>query len=676
MESYLSLVRKVLDEGVIKENRTGIPTKYIPAAIFEHDMKTGFPLLTSKKMSYKSIFSELEFFIKGIHNKKWLKERKNHIWDEWCSPDKVPYGTDKETQKRMAEEDELGPIYGFQWRNFNGDYTNYKKYRIDTNPMEAQVSYTVEIYNNNIWLRYIEPGDDNDMKETFKLVCPLPDKVDLDDIKEIKIAPPYDYAFVLTKSGVLYMYKEDGKGGTERKWIKHNKKITKIMIDNFNYQFEFSLIMFDVNYNITIMYYDGNGGCLETIKKSVKYSREPTIPFTDDNFKLFVVSIRILYITNGVDLYSLEYTDYEKYDLMVLKHILSTAKGEKITDVFSIKNGDDYIHILVLDNNTLIPMDNLKEYIELKIQYKMTDQLTGIFKQPFYTPKTLVTNRNIIKIGTWEYDECRKDCVSALMLMSNNKLYKIELEVIKIRPNTIYEIQLKELDVLLNREGVTNFYINNNNEVNHTDSRSYIHTVAIETKKGFYVNGCISKHLDSKKRVSVVKTNGFINVKEIYGETPDQLKICIDTMKSNPDSRRMIVSAWNPAQLKSMALPPCHTGFQIIVNKEQRYFDLIWSQRSCDLMLGIPYNIASYAALMHLIELETGYTANKLYGHLSDIHIYTNHYTGAVAQTLRPTHKLPKIITKNFSSIYDWEYTDTIIEDYVSEDKIVFEIAI
>jgi thymidylate synthase len=93
-------------------------------------------------------------------------------------------------------------------------------------------------------------------------------------------------------------------------------------------------------------------------------------------------------------------------------------------------------------------------------------------------------------------------------------------------------------------------------------------------------------------------------------------------------------------------------------------------------MLGIPYNIASYAALMHLIELETGYTANKLYGHLSDIHIYTNHYIGAVAQTLRPTHKLPKIITKNFSSIYDWEYTDTIIEDYVSEDKIEFEIAI
>ncbi|HQL12398.1 MAG TPA: thymidylate synthase, partial [bacterium] len=361
---------------------------------------------------------------------------------------------------------------------------------------------------------------------------------------------------------------------------------------------------------------------------------------------------------------------------MVLKHILTTAKSEKITDVFSIKNGDEHIHILVLDNNTLIPMDNLTLYDKLKIQYKMADELTEIFKQPSYTPKTLVTSHNIIKIGTWEYDECRKNCVSAPVLMSNNKLYKIDLEVIKNKPNTIYEIQLKELDVLLNKEEITNFYINNNNEFMHTDSHSYIHTVAVETKRGFYVNGCISKHLDSKKRVSVVKTNGFINVKEIYGETPDQLKICIDTMKSNPDSRRIIVSAWNPAQLKSMALPPCHTGFQIIVNKEQRYFDLIWSQRSCDLMLGIPYNIASYAALMHLIELETGYTANKLYGHLSDIHIYTNHYTGAVAQTLRPTHKLPKIITKNFSSIYDWEYTDTIIEDYVSEDKIEFEIAI
>lgn len=122
MKAYLDIVRKILDEGVKKEDRTGVGTIAIPGAMFEHDMSEGFPLLTTKSVPLRLVASELEFFIKGITDKEWLRGKKNHIWDDWCSPDIVPYGHDEETQKRMAEERELGPIYGWQWRNFGAKY--------------------------------------------------------------------------------------------------------------------------------------------------------------------------------------------------------------------------------------------------------------------------------------------------------------------------------------------------------------------------------------------------------------------------------------------------------------------------------------------------------------------------------------------------------------------------
>ena len=127
MIAYKQVVRRVLNEGKIKENRTGVNTFAIAGAMFEHDMAKGFPLLTTKFVPFNLVASELEFFLKGITDKKWLQDRNNHIWDEWCSPTKVAYGHDKETKKQMLEERDLGPIYGSQWRNFNMQYRGYKK---------------------------------------------------------------------------------------------------------------------------------------------------------------------------------------------------------------------------------------------------------------------------------------------------------------------------------------------------------------------------------------------------------------------------------------------------------------------------------------------------------------------------------------------------------------------
>src|SRR3989344_4297742 len=125
MKAYLDIVKNVLEKGELVSTRQGWNAHTIAGAIFEHDMSTGYPLLTTKKMPFRLIATELEFFIKGITDKQWLLDRNNHIWDEWANPKKAPYGHDQAAKKRMLEERDLGAIYGFQWRHFNAAYENY-----------------------------------------------------------------------------------------------------------------------------------------------------------------------------------------------------------------------------------------------------------------------------------------------------------------------------------------------------------------------------------------------------------------------------------------------------------------------------------------------------------------------------------------------------------------------
>ena len=160
------------------------------------------------------------------------------------------------------------------------------------------------------------------------------------------------------------------------------------------------------------------------------------------------------------------------------------------------------------------------------------------------------------------------------------------------------------------------------------------------------------------------------------GQGIDQLKKIIETLKTNPTDRRMIVSAWNPEQMDQMALPPCHYQFQVVAIKDK--LNLLWSQRSVDVMLGLPFNIASYGLLLHLLAKETGFNEGRLVGFLGDVHIYENHANGAKEQLTRDPDKypLPKIETKNFKSIFDWQFEDTELIDYQGYPSIKFEIAV
>jgi len=288
MKAYLDIVKKILDTGIEKKDRTGTGTIAIAGAMFEHDMEDGFPLLTTKSVPLRLVASELEFFLKGISDKKWLQERDNHIWDEWCSPEIVPYAHDKETKKKMLEERDLGPIYGWQWRHFGAEYKDYK-------------------------------------------------------------------------------------------------------------------------------------------------------------------------------------TDYT-------------------------------------------------------------------------------------------------------------------------------------------------------------------------------------------------------------GQGVDQIKKLIHSLKTNPDSRQMLVLAWNPLDVDKVIPPFCHYGFQVTVLDGK--LNLMWNQRSIDVALGLPFNIASYGLLLHLLAKESGLKEGKLVGFLGDTHIYKNHIEGLKEQLTRKPMELPTIKTNNFTSIFDWQYTDSEVENYEHHPRIKFEIAV
>lgn len=288
MEEYLRIVNRILSEGVLKQNRTGVPTYTIFGEKFEHKMSMGFPLLTTKRIPFRLVASELEFFIKGITDKQWLQERNNHIWDEWCNPQKVPYGHDEDTKRRMKEERDLGPIYSFQWRHFGAAY-----------------------------------------------------------------------------------------------------------------------------------------------------------------------------------------------------------------------NGP------------------------------------------------------------------------------------------------------------------------------HADYR---------------------------------------------GKGVDQLEKLVQALKQNPEDRRMVVTAWNPINLPQMALPPCHYSFQ--VDAIDNTLNLAWNQRSVDVMLGEPFNIAFYGLLQHLLAKESGLKEGKLVGFLGDVHVYQNHIAGAREQLSREPRLLPQIVTEHFSSIFDWKYTDTALHNYNPHPVIKMEVAV
>ena len=162
---------------------------------------------------------------------------------------------------------------------------------------------------------------------------------------------------------------------------------------------------------------------------------------------------------------------------------------------------------------------------------------------------------------------------------------------------------------------------------------------------------------------------------DYQGGTIDQIKNVLNQIKNNPDSRRMIVSAWNVAEVEKMALPPCHTMFQFYVADGKLSLQLY--QRSADTFLGVPFNIASYALLLQMMAQVTGLEAGDFIHSTGDTHLYLNHLEQAKLQLTRTPKKLPVMkLNPDVKDLFNFQYEDFQLEGYDPWDHIKAEVSV
>lgn len=159
------------------------------------------------------------------------------------------------------------------------------------------------------------------------------------------------------------------------------------------------------------------------------------------------------------------------------------------------------------------------------------------------------------------------------------------------------------------------------------------------------------------------------------GQGIDQIQQAIDTIQKDPTSRRIIVSAWNVADLPKMKLPPCHAFFQFHVGGDGTFLDLQLYQRSADLALGVPFNIASYALLQSMIAQECGLTPRHFVHTLGDAHVYLNHVEGLKTQLAREPFPLPRLVLAKKKTL-EMRFEDIALEGYQHHPFIKFPVAV
>jgi thymidylate synthase len=191
--------------------------------------------------------------------------------------------------------------------------------------------------------------------------------------------------------------------------------------------------------------------------------------------------------------------------------------------------------------------------------------------------------------------------------------------------------------------------------------------------------------MDRRKKLGRVYGVQWRNWRKVIGAWPDctidydyvdQLQNAINTIRKNPVDRRMVVTAWNPGELDEMALPPCHMFYQFYVDCD--YLDIQVYQRSADVFLGLPFDIASYATLLSMVAMITGKKPGRLIYVLGDTHIYSNHIEQVMMQRERDPFDLPKlhIVDRGQEEIDDFELSDFSLEDYQAHPAIKGKVSV
>jgi thymidylate synthase len=206
-------------------------------------------------------------------------------------------------------------------------------------------------------------------------------------------------------------------------------------------------------------------------------------------------------------------------------------------------------------------------------------------------------------------------------------------------------------------------------------------SIVVEELKFFIRGSTNSKELEAKG-INIWKHNAFENgeLGPIYGSQwrnfagIDQLQQLIDSIKHEPYSRRHIVTAWNPPEINKMCLPPCHVMFQVIIDAYNELTMIVY-QRSADVLIGLPYNIASYSLLAHIIGNICGYKASKLIYAIADAHIYTDQ-DPSEQLTHKPLGDSKLIIQPELKSISDIEAAEFILDGYNYHPKINYTFTV
>ena len=550
-------MKSILENGTLKHNRTGIDTISLTGTMFEFDMSTGkFPLLTTKKMGLKTVFSELEMFIKGITFKKFLQDRKSGIWNAWCNPQKVPYSTDPEQQKLMEAEDDLGPIYGF-----NGNYWNAGR--------------------NDIVI--IEPR-----------------------IREKE--PPREF-----------LNKWNHKGSPD----KNYPLLWEKFLTNHTGQ-KYQVIKFNEKDAGNHDYYD------------IEFYHTGTI----------VQHVRRDHILKG----------------------LVKDPYEPICSGIGYRGNEDKINDFI---NTYgkKPYDKL-----LKIWGHMLDRCYNS-KCPQYS---LYGKMGIFVANDWhDFSKFIWDCT------------KLPAWVNVLRNLDKYDLDKDYYAANCYSKDTCVWLTHDENVLYAIGKPFYIITPAGEKRLYISTSKCSSDFNFNKRALCTAAFNrGMyknyklerINDGKIYRyRLPiNQFQQVIDTLKTDPTSRRMIVTYWNPELLSQMALPPCHYCFQLL--SDGNSVDLIFHMRSVDAGLGMPFDIAHYAGMLLLICKQVGMKPGKLFGQFADTHIYVNQIEQLKEQLNRIPYDAPEVRILNADSpdwtIWDWHYTDFELIDYRCHPAIKMPVAV
>jgi thymidylate synthase len=634
-DQYLSMLSYVLTDGFVKQNRTGVPCITVPPLSLTHDMSRGFPIMTTKKMGIKSIATELQFFIGGMTDKNWLKERKCNIWNEWCNPTRIPAElSGEERLKFMAQENDLGPIYGYQWRRFNRDYTIPVSNPFPTlNPGRElihgdQLAYVVNTLKSNPNDRRMHVNAWNPQAIPQQALPPcFPEGVHVKikdgqyiDIKDIRIG---DY--VLTEDGSYRMVYDTS-------CVKFNGKFVNIKIHGFTNGLKST-------FNHPHLVKDK--GYIEA--ENIKPGDYVGIP-RDRNF--VIPSFQISKATSGSNYYSNEYIclglqsywyflGYFLGNGWVQKHdkILISIPHNKEQEILSMFPCD--IPLCRLSNSG----DNCSKWevrrqlwSEILIQFGNGALLKHIPDFVFNGNATLI---NSFLDGYYAADGCDGKLGRSATTVSKHIAYGIQLLSIKVGRFVSVIHQVRPTTCVIEGRLVNQ---NNTYSLNEAgiiyESDNYI----------FERNICWVKVVD------------------------------VETTDDTQDVYNLSVATNHTYTVNNIITHNCHLSFT--VQHIDGKLHLNWVQRSCDSFLGVPYNIASYALLLELLAKESGMVAGTLTGSLVDVHIYENHVDQVKEQISRAPHALPKLVFNKWSNIWNWDASDVALEGYTCYDAIKAPIVV